>query len=156
MFHGGTVLVQKRKKFWKWTVRMVSQQGECAECHRTEHLKMVKVVTFFIRLAKKFIQVFPCDVTGKSEKHFWPTQSYAWRRKWQPTPVLLPGESHGQRSLVGYSPWGPKSGTCDFKRLNHYHQSYVYFSIIKKKKTTQFTDLFLQHSLSHKKHERKV
>ena len=27
-----------------------------------------------------------------------------WRRKWQPTPVLLPGESHGQRSLVGYSP----------------------------------------------------
>ena len=31
-----------------------------------------------------------------------------WRRKWQPTPVLLPGESHGQRSLVGYSPWGRK------------------------------------------------
>ena len=27
-----------------------------------------------------------------------------WRRAWQPTPVLLPGESHGQRSLVGYSP----------------------------------------------------
>ena len=31
-----------------------------------------------------------------------------WRRKWEPTPVLLPGESHGQRSLVGYSPWGRK------------------------------------------------
>ena len=29
-----------------------------------------------------------------------------WRRKWQPTPVFLPGESHGRRSLVGYSPWG--------------------------------------------------
>ena len=28
-----------------------------------------------------------------------------WRRKWQPTPVFLPGESHGQRSLVGYIPW---------------------------------------------------
>ena len=28
-----------------------------------------------------------------------------WRRKWQPTPVLLPGKSHGQRSPVGYSPW---------------------------------------------------
>ena len=27
-----------------------------------------------------------------------------WRRKWQPTPVFLPGEPHGQRSLVGYSP----------------------------------------------------
>ena len=31
-----------------------------------------------------------------------------WRRKWQPTPVLLPGKAHGQRSLVGYSPWGRK------------------------------------------------
>ena len=31
-----------------------------------------------------------------------------WRRKWKPTPVFLPGKSHGQRSLVGYSPWGPK------------------------------------------------
>ena len=31
-----------------------------------------------------------------------------WRRKWQPTPVLLPGESHGGRSLVGYSLWGHK------------------------------------------------
>ena len=29
-----------------------------------------------------------------------------WRRKWQPTPVFLPGEFHRQRSLVGYSPWG--------------------------------------------------
>ena len=29
-----------------------------------------------------------------------------WRREWQPTPVFLPGESHGQRSLVGYSSWG--------------------------------------------------
>ena len=28
--------------------------------------------------------------------------------KWQPTPVFLPGEFHGQRSLVGYSPWGLK------------------------------------------------
>ena len=31
-----------------------------------------------------------------------------WRSAWQPTPVLLPRESHGQRSLVGYSPWGRK------------------------------------------------
>ena len=31
---------------------------------------------------------------------------FPWRRKWRPTPVFLPGKSHGQRSLVGYSPWG--------------------------------------------------
>ena len=29
-----------------------------------------------------------------------------WRKKWQPTPVLLPGEFPGQRSLEGYRPWG--------------------------------------------------
>ena len=33
-------------------------------------------------------------------------RKFPWRRKWQPTLVFLPGESHGQRSLEGYSPWG--------------------------------------------------
>ena len=33
---------------------------------------------------------------------------FPWRRKWQPTPILLPGKSHGWRSLVGYSPWSRK------------------------------------------------
>ena len=32
----------------------------------------------------------------------------SWRREWQPTPIFLPGESHGQRSLAGFSPWGHK------------------------------------------------
>ena len=35
-------------------------------------------------------------------------RSVSWRRAWQPTPVFLPGESYGQRSLVDYSPWGCK------------------------------------------------
>ena len=35
-------------------------------------------------------------------------EKISWRRKWQPTPVLLPGKSYGQRSLVGYRPWGHK------------------------------------------------
>ena len=34
-----------------------------------------------------------------------------WRRKWRPTPVFLPGESHGQSSLVAYLPWSCKNGT---------------------------------------------
>ena len=33
---------------------------------------------------------------------------FPWRRKWQPTPVFLPAEFHGQRSLVGFSPRGCK------------------------------------------------
>ena len=53
------------------------------------------------------------------------------RRAWQPTPVLLPGESHGQRSLAGYSPWGHKewdterlthrAGKADGRRRDHVH-----------------------------------
>ena len=33
---------------------------------------------------------------------------FSWRRKWEPTPVFLPGESHGQEEMAGYSPWGYK------------------------------------------------
>ena len=53
-----------------------------------------------------------------------------WRRKWQPTPVFLPGKFHGQTSLVGYSPWGFKrvgydlateqqQNECSFAILNY-------------------------------------
>ena len=42
-----------------------------------------------------------------------------WRRKWQPTPVFLPGESHERRSLVGYSPWGCKES--DMTERLHFH-----------------------------------
>ena len=46
---------------------------------------------------------------------------YAWRRQWHPTPVLLPGKSHGRKSLVGCSPWGRlESDTTE--RL-HFHFS---------------------------------
>ena len=41
----------------------------------------------------------------------------SWRRKWQPTPVFLPGKSHGQRSLVGYSPWGHSVCSEDLRSL---------------------------------------
>ena len=41
-----------------------------------------------------------------------------WRRAWQPTPVFLPGESHGQRSLVGYSPQGCKESDMTEKQLS--------------------------------------
>ena len=43
--------------------------------------------------------------------------SHQWRRAWQPTPVFLPGESHGQRSLGGYCPWGRRESEATY-RLN--------------------------------------
>ena len=46
---------------------------------------------------------------------------FSWRRKWQPTPELLPGKSHGRRSLVGYSPWGHEQS--DTTERLHFHFS---------------------------------
>ena len=41
------------------------------------------------------------------------------RRKWQPTPVFLPGKSYGQRNLVGYSPWGHKESAMTERLSRH-------------------------------------
>ena len=45
--------------------------------------------------------------------------SIPWSRKWQPTPVFLPGKSPGQRTLVGYSPWDQKES--DITEHHHLH-----------------------------------
>ena len=42
-----------------------------------------------------------------------------WKREWLPTPVFLPGEFHGQRSLAGSSPWGCKEP--DMTEQLHFH-----------------------------------
>ena len=51
-----------------------------------------------------------------------------WGRKWQPTPVFLPGKSHGQRSLEGYSPCGCKeSDTAEYTHMHtHTHTAIIY------------------------------
>ena len=48
-----------------------------------------------------------------------PGQKDPWRRKWQPTPVFLPGKSHRQSSLVGYSPWVWKESDAVLFRKLH-------------------------------------
>ena len=73
---------------------------------------------FIIRYVSLFLLGFPGGDTGKEptcqcRRHKrlgfdpWVGKS-PWRRAWQLTPVFLPGESHGQRSLAGYSPWSLK------------------------------------------------
>ena len=47
-----------------------------------------------------------------------------WRRKWQPTPVFLPGEFHGWRSLVGCSPWGLKESETTERLQFHPEKSF--------------------------------
>ena len=50
-----------------------------------------------------------CNAGDSGKRGFNPwVRKICWRRKWQPTQIFLPGESHGWRRLVGYSPWGHK------------------------------------------------
>ena len=48
-----------------------------------------------------------------------------WRRKWQLTPIFLPGRSHGQSSLEGYSPWGGKESDMT-ERLSTYAHTHTH------------------------------
>ena len=58
------------------------------------------------------IKNLPADAgDGRDESSILGSGRFPWRRKWQPTPVFSPGKSHGQRSLVGYSPGVVKSWT---------------------------------------------
>ena len=59
---------------------------------------------------------FTCQCRRHRRQGFDPSVGkIPWRRKWQPTSVFLPGEFHGQRSLVGCSPWGSSQ-----TRLSHW------------------------------------
>ena len=63
----------------------------------------------------------PSIDAGLCLSRFRPWESCLQRRRWHPTPVLLPGESHGWRSLVGCSPWGREES--DTTERLHFHFS---------------------------------
>ena len=89
-------------------------------------------------------QGFPGGSTGKEHTCQWRkskilrfniwVKKIPWRRKWHPTPVFLPGESHGQRSLAGYSPWGHEESdmiecACTYACIKY--QSLIYNGVKK-------------------------
>ena len=64
------------------------------------------VFFFFFQIWSMHFERFPSWLSEQhARQETWVGKS-PWRRKWQPTAVFLPGKSYGQRSLVGYSPWG--------------------------------------------------
>ena len=73
------------------------------------------------------LQWLPWWLSGKESACQWRRRWFdswvgkiPWRRKWHPTPVFLPGKPHGQRSLMGYSPWGGKeSETTEWLKNNN-------------------------------------
>ena len=64
-----------------------------------------------------YVQCYKCELWPHSSSTFLSSILNSVVSKWLPTSVLLPGESHGQRSLVGYSPWGHKESDM-MKRLS--------------------------------------
>ena len=55
--------------------------------------------------------------------YIWEGIQMKWIRKWQPTPVSLPGESHGHRSLAGCSPWG--HGESDMTEVTEHARAQI-------------------------------
>ena len=86
-----------------------------------------------------------CLQCGRARFNLW-VRKKPWRSKWQPTPVFLPGGSHGQRSLVGYSPWNHRVrhdwATNTFTRFLSLFMSYeTYFLLYKFSKSFLFRDI---------------
>ena len=67
-----------------------------------------------------------------------------WKRAWQPTPGFLPGESHGQRSLAGYSPWGLiESDMTDRLIHTHTHTDKLQAGMTGHKRFTGYDEIIL-------------
>ena len=66
-------------------------------------------------------------IISRSINHsfLWLSNIPLWRRQWHPTPVLLPGKSHGRRSLVGCSPWGRKESEMTERLPFHFSLSCI-------------------------------
>ena len=73
--------------------------------------------------------------------HSW-VMKIPWRRKWQPVPVFLPGKSHGQRSLAGYSPWRHKSDTTESLWAHARTLTYTYTHAIPNSNQCMFCFLY--------------
>ena len=96
---------------------------------------------------------FPGGATGKEDTcqcrrqkrpRFYPwVGKIPWRRKWQSTPVFLPGESHGQRSLVSYSPWGCKGVRHDWATKQQQQPLYISSTHLIIQMLLLYCDLFL-------------
>ena len=69
-----------------------------------EELSKIVPTIYFCLLISNTVTNLPTNAEDKKHRF----NPWVGKRPWQPTPVLVPGESHGQRSLVGYSPSSPK------------------------------------------------
>ena len=89
-----------------------------------QRIKIICIYKAYMAAAGAFCKVLgnPSASAGDARDMGW----IPWRRKWQPTPVFLPGKFYGQRRLAGYSPWGRKQlDTTEHTAHTHMMQSLV-------------------------------
>ena len=95
VFSNESVLRIRWPKYWSFSFR-ISPSNEYSG-----------LISFRIVFSSTLIAVL-LNVGGCWREFDLPPQAFPWSRKWQPTPVFLPGKSHGHQSLVGYNRWGRK------------------------------------------------
>ena len=82
--------------------------------------------SFAASLPDSITLFFSPQATERTDRRlFWFTYTSVQRRQWHPTPVLLPGKSHGWRSLVGCSPWGRKESDTTERLRFHFSLSCI-------------------------------
>ena len=126
--------IQIEWKWWEWTLIWKDTSTPCSQQHylqlqrygsnqNVQHMNASRVcaVCIHTHTHTRTYMWRPDSSDGKESVYnagrpgfnSWVGKT-SWRRAWQPTPVFLPGESHGQWSLVGSRPWGCKeSGTTE-------------------------------------------
>ena len=78
-------------------------------CSHALSLVLITYCLFKLMLwASTLVLVVPAEAVDTRNTGLSRVRKIPWRRAWQPTLVSLPGDSHGQRSLAGYRPWGSK------------------------------------------------
>ena len=106
---------------------LISQESE----HAVSHLESTNF--YWLGLPKCSGKESACQCRRPKRLRFDPwVRKIPWRRKWQPAPIFLPGESHVQRNLMGYSPWGRKRIRYDLAAEHAHTQflliTYTYFT----------------------------
>ena len=101
------------RKLGLYTLESLNERAPAAGRLRVKFLEEFKLSSYKIQAPPWLRWHRGKEPTCQCRRHWRPwldpwVRKILWRRKWQPTPVFLPGKSHGQRSLVGYSPWGCK------------------------------------------------
>ena len=125
--------MRQKMPVWSETGQIWPRSSSANDPNRT--LKTRVSVFYFLQeglmyLCGTVVKNLPTNA-GDARDRFYPwVRNIPWKKKWQPTPVFLPGKSHGWRSLAGYSPWGLKELDTTERAHTHTHtHTHTYFHL---------------------------